>query len=235
MVLMDIFVYTLLALFVTVVFFVVVRMFLFSKQQDLPNITSGNRDNELEGENSNPQLDFTEARQKELIDLARRSIENFIKSGHFIDYESNDLVLNQTCGVFITLRKGEALRGCIGQMWADTPLYQTVKDTAISAATRDPRFPPVSEVELDELSIKISILSPLDLVEDVSEIEVGKHGLMIMYAGRRGVLLPQVPVERGWDRVTFLENLCVKAGLLPDTWKENPEIYSFTTLDFGEE
>jgi AmmeMemoRadiSam system protein A len=109
-----------------------------------------------------------------------------------------------------------------------------VKETAVSAASRDPRFPPVSNAELNELSIKISILSPLEPVEDVSEIEVGVHGVMIIHAGHRGILLPQVPVERGWDRKTFLENVCLKAGLPPDTWKEKPELYSFTSLDFGE-
>lgn len=191
-------------------------------------------DKEFEIENSNHQLDLTEAHKQELVDLARKSIESFIKTGNLMDYETTDVVLNQPLGVFITLRKGEALRGCIGQMWTDTPLYQTVKETAISAATRDPRFPPVSEMELNQLSIKISILSPLDLVKNISEIEVGKHGLMIVYLGRRGVLLPQVPVERGWDLVTYLENLCMKAGLHPDSWKENPELYSFTTIDFGE-
>jgi len=180
------------------------------------------------------QLDFTETHRQTLVELARKSIETFTKTGKIFDYESSDPVLNQALGVFVTLRIGEALRGCIGQMWADTPLYQTVKETAISAATRDPRFPPVSDVELDQLEIKISILSPLDPVEDVNEIEVGKHGLMIVYAGRRGVLLPQVPVDRDWDRITFLENLCLKAGLPPGSWKENIELYSFTTKDFGE-
>jgi AmmeMemoRadiSam system protein A len=195
-----------------------------------------NRDNKSKEDNSNQfhQLDLTDVHQQELVDLARKSIESFIKTGDLIDFESNDPVLNQALGLFITLRKGEALRGCIGQMWADTPLYQTVKDTAISAATRDPRFPPVSEIELNQLSIKISILSPLDPVEEISEIEVGKHGLMIVFRGRRGVLLPQVPVERGWDRITFLENLCAKAGLSLDSWKENPELYSFTTMDFSD-
>jgi AmmeMemoRadiSam system protein A len=108
-----------------------------------------------------------------------------------------------------------------------------VRDTAVSAASRDPRFPPVTNEELNQLSIKISILSPLVQVEDILEIEVGVHGVMIIHAGRRGILLPQVPVERGWNRKTFLENVCLKAGLPPDTWKEKPDLYSFTTLDFG--
>jgi AmmeMemoRadiSam system protein A len=179
-------------------------------------------------------LKLDEGHKQELVNLAKEAIAAFVRSGELINFESQDPVLNQTLGVFVTLRKREALRGCIGQLRSDDPLYQTVKETAVSAASRDPRFPPVSNAELNELSIKISILSPLEPVEDVSEIEVGVHGVMIIHAGHRGILLPQVPVERGWDRKTFLENVCLKAGLPPDTWKEKPELYSFTSLDFGE-
>jgi hypothetical protein len=179
--------------------------------------------------------ELTKQNKKELIRIAKEAINTYIRSGDFLDCESQDTSLNYHLGVFVTLRKGEALRGCIGQLQSDDPLYQTVRDTAISAATRDPRFIPVSEEELDQVSIKISILSPLIRVKDISEIEVGVHGVMIIHAGRRGILLPQVPVERGWDRTTFLENVCLKAGFPPDTWKENPQFYSFTTIEFGDE
>jgi AmmeMemoRadiSam system protein A len=179
-------------------------------------------------------LKLDEGHKQELVNLAKEAIAAFVRSGEFIKFDSQDPVLNQTLGVFVTLRKGEALRGCIGQLRSDDPLYQTVKETAVSAASRDPRFPPVANAELNELSIKISILSPLEPVQDISDIEVGVHGVMIIHAGHRGILLPQVPVERGWDRKTFLENVCLKAGLPPETWKEKPELYSFTSLDFGE-
>jgi len=178
---------------------------------------------------------LTYAHKQELVTLAKEAIKTFIQSGAYLNFRSEDPLLNYHLGVFVTLRRGEALRGCIGQLQSDEPLYRTVIDTAISAATRDPRFFPVSNEELDQLSIKISILSPLVPVEDITEIEVGVHGVMIIHAGHRGILLPEVPVERGWDRTTFLENVCLKAGLHPDTWKEKPQFYSFTTLEFGEE
>jgi AmmeMemoRadiSam system protein A len=231
---MDIKIYILMGLILAILVGLAIKWILSSAQR---NPLKNDGLNEYESKQTDTQNfrlpDITENQKKELINLAKEAIECFIKTDTHIDYESQDAVLNQEAGVFITLRKGEALRGCIGQLWAENPLYQTVKETAISAATRDPRFPPVSAAELDDLSIKISLLSPLERVGDISEIEVGKHGLMIVYAGRRGVLLPQVPVERGWNRITFVENLCIKAGLPTDSWKENPELYSFTTLEFG--
>jgi AmmeMemoRadiSam system protein A len=231
----DLVIYSLTALLIVILVVASVRIFLSRKmaKSNLGETTKSKKDFNIETSVDAFIPKLTEGHKQELINLAKEAIAAYVQSGEFINFESQDPLLNQALGVFVTLRKGEALRGCIGQLRSDDPLYQTVRDTAVSAASRDPRFPPVSNEELNQLSIKISILSPLVQVEDILEIEVGVHGVMIIHAGRRGILLPQVPVERGWDRKTFLENVCLKAGLPPDTWKEMPDLYSFTTLEFG--
>jgi AmmeMemoRadiSam system protein A len=106
---------------------------------------------------------------------------------------------------------------------------------AVAAASEDPRFPPVTQEELPELQIEISILSPFHRVEDVNKVEIGRDGLFIVHEGRQGLLLPQVPVEQGWDREEFLTNLCLKAGLAGGCWAENPTLYRFTAIVFAED
>ena len=130
-------------------------------------------------------------------------------------------------------QKGE-LRGCIGYMKGDTLLYRVVQEMAVSAATSDPRFPPLTAEELSQIRIEISILSPLRRITDPQQIEVGTHGLMIFKDGRQGVLLPQVPVEQGWNREQFLQGLCQKAGLPANCWRESATLYAFTASVFGE-
>ena len=140
-------------------------------------------------------------------------------------------------GAFVSLhRKGDGeLRGCVGMMRSDEPLVDTVARMAVAAATADGRFAPVREDELSSLAIEISILGPLEPIH-AEEVEVGRHGLLIGYAGRRGVLLPQVAIEHGWDREAFLDNTCIKAGLPPGTWrKPGIELLAFTAEVFGEE
>jgi len=176
--------------------------------------------------------ELTREQQRILLDLAYKAIEEYLRTNKVPAYTTEDPVMNQNSGIFLTLRIGVMLRGCIGQLWSEDPLYKVVQDTAISAATRDPRFPPLTIKELEDITIKISILSPLRRITEIEEIEVGTHGLVIVHEGQRGVLLPQVPVERGWDRITFLENLCLKAGLPGYSWKENPTLYVFTTIEF---
>jgi AmmeMemoRadiSam system protein A len=127
-----------------------------------------------------------------------------------------------------------ALRGCIGQLTPDKPLLQQVKEMAAAAATRDPRFYPMKREDLDRFSIEISVLSPLKKISSPEEIEVGKHGLYIEKNFYRGVLLPQVAVEYGWDRDTFLQQTCVKAGLDSDAWKDEAAIYIFSADIFSE-
>lgn len=140
-------------------------------------------------------------------------------------------------GAFVTLRRAldGGLRGCVGRLEADAPLLVTVIDMAVAAAMRDGRFDPVTRGELVSLRIEISALSPLEPIRP-SDIQVGRHGLLLRQGARRGVLLPQVPVEHGWDRETFLAHTCRKAGLPPDAWKEpGVELLGFTATVFGED
>jgi hypothetical protein len=185
---------------------------------------------------SQPSPELTEAQRAELLKLARAAIAETLKSGSLPVYQSDDPVLNRHAGVFVTLMENGELRGCIGRMQADeTPLYRTVQEMAVAAATSDPRFAPLAADELSRVSIEISILSPMRRIADVQEIVVGTHGLMLVEAGQRGVFLPQVPVEQGWNRDQYLENLCGKAGLPTTCMSANPELYAFTAFVFGEE
>lgn len=179
--------------------------------------------------------ELTEAQREELLALARTTIEEYLESDRIPDYETGDPTLARRSGVFVTLKEEGELRGCIGHTWAKLPLYQAVQQTAASAATEDPRFPPLTKEELAGVTVEISILSPLRRLTDVEQIQVGTHGLMIFKDGRQGLLLPQVPVEEGWDREEFLENLCLKAGLPTGCWQEGASLYAFTAVVFGEE
>ncbi len=136
----------------------------------------------------------------------------------------------------MTLKRGNMLRGCIGTIEPLNPLYETVAEMAIASAVRDPRFPPLSLEELPFVTIEISVLSPLEKVENIEEIETGKHGLLVRRGFFSGLLLPQVATEYGWDRETFLEHTCLKAGLPPSAWQdERTEIYKFTAEVFSKE
>ena len=123
---------------------------------------------------------------------------------------------------------------CAAGIGSTTPLFRTVSEMAVAAAVRDPRFRPLSKGELPEIEIEISALSPLRRIDDVGEVEVGRHGIYIIKGGRSGVLLPQVATENGWDRDTFLDQTCRKAGLAPGAWKEGAAISIFSAEVFGE-
>lgn len=176
-----------------------------------------------------------------LIGVARRAIRAEL-SDERAEYPSapSDTV-REPAGAFVTLRMpdpqgGEpTLRGCIGHVVASQPLETTVKDSAVAAAVRDPRFPPLTLSELDDVTIEISVLSPLETVSSAQEVEPGKHGVMLSGFGRSGLLLPQVATEQNWDRETFLTHCCYKAGLSGDCW-HNPatEIQVFTAIVFTE-
>lgn len=138
-------------------------------------------------------------------------------------------------GAFVTLRCDGELRGCIGYIEAQKPLVETVEEAAMRAALDDYRFFPVTMEEVPRLEIEISVLSPLKCVDSVEEIVVGTHGLIVESKNRRGLLLPQVPVEQGWDREVFLSQTCRKAGLPPTAWSEpGVKLYSFTAEIFGD-
>jgi AmmeMemoRadiSam system protein A len=137
-------------------------------------------------------------------------------------------------GAFVTLRVGKDLRGCIGYPESDLPLTEVVERCAVSAATSDPRFPAVSVPEWPDVEIEISVLGPIEPVTDMSEIEIGRHGLIAELGRRRGLLLPQVATEWGWDRVEFVAHTCAKAGLPKDAWRQGAKLYKFEADVFGE-
>src|SRR6185369_594520 len=122
----------------------------------------------------------------------------------------------------------------IGNFVSDQPLYRLVQEMAVSAATRDPRFYPMKQQDLIDFDLEISVLSPLERISSLDEIQVGTHGLYIIKNSYRGVLLPQVATEYGWDRETFLKHTCLKAGLPENAWKKECDIHTFSALVFGE-
>jgi AmmeMemoRadiSam system protein B/AmmeMemoRadiSam system protein A len=180
--------------------------------------------------------DLNEAQQAELLSIARRSLEEYMTTSEVPSFDPPaDPVLNRKLGAFVTLMLDGELRGCIGHMYGDAPLYQTVAQAAVDAAVHDARFPPLPAAQLDDVEIEVSVLSPFKRVRDVhdeAEIEVGRHGLLLLYGERRGVLLPQVPLEQGWDRDEFLQQICLKAGLPTECW-ERATLYTFTAEVFG--
>jgi len=173
--------------------------------------------------------------QEELISLARSTIEAWFRERTIPDYEPKNESLRAPGAAFVTLKEEGKLRGCIGHVVARMPLYRSVQEMAVAAAFQDPRFPPLRQEELPRVTIEISVMSPLRVVADPSEIQVGRDGLVIRKGGRSGLLLPQVAVENGWDREQFLMQTCLKAGLPTDAWKEGAEIFAFSAQVFGEE
>jgi AmmeMemoRadiSam system protein A len=137
-------------------------------------------------------------------------------------------------GVFVSLHKGDALRGCIGHIEPDHPLSLAIPRAAVAAASTDPRFAPVTADELSALLIELSILAPLERIAGLGEIEVGRHGLVVESGWKRGLLLPQVAVEWGWDAEVFLAQTCHKAGLPPDAWKSAAVFWRFEAEVFSE-
>ncbi len=170
---------------------------------------------------------FTEAEKKELLSMAKDAISEYVISGKVSDKETTDPKFRADGAVFVTIKKDSSLRGCIGHVQAVMPLYQSVIKNAVAASSSDPRFLPLKKEELRDIDIEISILSPLAPVKNVSDIQVGRHGLVIRKGYQSGLLLPQVASEYGWDRETFLRQLCRKAGLPDDSWKD-ADLYSFT-------
>ncbi|MCB2225211.1 MAG: AmmeMemoRadiSam system protein A [Desulfarculaceae bacterium] len=179
---------------------------------------------------------LTPEEQEALLKLARRTIAGLV------GVQGNDALPPDLPGpeiergAFVTLHEHGRLRGCIGNFVGQGPLSQTIEEMAVAAASQDPRFPPLRREELDQVDLEISVLSPLKPIEDVSEIEVGTHGIYIISPRGRGVLLPQVATEYGWDRDTFLDQTCVKAGLAPGCWKDpSTQILIFSAQIFSEE
>lgn len=139
--------------------------------------------------------------------------------------------LHEKWGAFVTLKRNGRLRGCIGRIASNEPLHITVGEMAEAAAFHDSRFPPLLLSEFEDLEVEVSVIGPITLCPDPALVEVGRHGLIMRRDGRQGLLLPQVPVEWEWDRETFLDQACRKAGLPAEAWREpDTEIYWFEAL-----
>lgn len=180
-------------------------------------------------------IELTLEHKKTLIKIARESIDSAVNGRAAPEYKIDDVMLNTMCGAFVTLHSDGNLRGCIGNITAETPLWETIRNMAIESALRDPRFPSVSPRELESVNIEISVLSPLKRINNLEEIEVGKHGLFIKEGFYQGLLLPQVATDYGWNRIQFLEQTCYKAGLDKDCYKQKTtEISIFSAIVFGE-
>lgn len=189
----------------------------------------------LKEEHTMSGFEFTDEVKKTLLAIARITLENHLAGKPVPEFEQGPPVLYEKRGAFVTLKKHGELRGCIGRIVADMPLYKVVSDFAIHAAVEDPRFNPVHYEELKDIEIEISVLTPFEEIASLDEIEVGTHGLMIRKGYRSGLLLPQVPVEYGWDRDTFLEHLCYKAQMPADAYKDDGvTIYKFSAVVFSE-
>jgi AmmeMemoRadiSam system protein A len=178
---------------------------------------------------------LSEASKQLLLKIARDAITAHLEKRPPTQFKIEDRELLRNQGAFVTLHKEKQLRGCIGHVISYQPLYKTVAEVAVAAATRDPRFPPLALEETPAIELEISVLSPLERVGRIEEIEVGVHGLYLKRGDKSGLLLPQVAVEYGWNREQFLEHTCKKAWLEKDAWRDaKTEIYRFSASIFSE-
>ncbi|MEW6417475.1 MAG: AmmeMemoRadiSam system protein B [Nitrospirota bacterium] len=170
---------------------------------------------------------LTEKEKKELLGLARNTITEYVTNGKVSEIEMKNPKLKADGAVFVTIKRNGLLRGCIGHIQPIMPLYQSVIKNAVAACSSDLRFTPMKKDELNDMDVEVSVLSPLEPLKDVKNVQVGKHGLVIVKGMQSGLLLPQVAQELGWDRGTFLEQICAKAGLPRGAWKD-ADLYTFT-------
>jgi AmmeMemoRadiSam system protein A len=181
------------------------------------------------GASKEQKVHLSEQDKQQLRDIARQSIAAGLEQKSPPALPDLSGVLKEPRGAFVTLHLRGCLRGCIGLIEAVKPLAETIQEMALAAAFGDPRFPPLTAQEFKDIAVEISVLSPLQQIKNVDEIQVGKHGLYIRRGPYRGLLLPQVATEHKWDRGTFLQQTCHKAGLPPMAWKEpDTEIYLFS-------
>lgn len=186
---------------------------------------------------------LTDVEGKDAVKLARKTIESFLSEERLpepqeLGFELSP-VFGEKRGVFVTLTESGLLRGCIGHPFPDSRLEDAIMDSAISAATRDPRFPPVREDELDEIVVEVTILTPPEKINAPAEelperVEIGKHGLIVKQGYCQGLLLPQVAPEYNMDSIEFLGHTCLKAGLSPDAWLKGAEVSCFEGQIFKE-
>ena len=173
--------------------------------------------------------------KKILLDIARNAIKSDVLKTGETPEPREEKSLNMRNGCFVTIKQEGELRGCIGNFQSELPLFKEVAEMAAASASKDPRFYPLQETDLDSISLEISVLSPLSKIDQVEEIEIGKHGIYLEKGYYRGVLLPQVATEHAWDRENFLKQTCLKAGLPTDAWEaEDADIYIFSAQVFSE-
>jgi AmmeMemoRadiSam system protein A len=180
---------------------------------------------------------FTDAQQRALVEIARAAVRQAIAGIRPAAPRPEDFAgLPAASGAFVTLKRDGQLRGCIGTLACRAPLPEEIARVAVSAAREDPRFDAVRPAELDDLDVEVSVLGPLEEINprDPAAIEIGRHGLVVEQGERRGLLLPQVATEWGWDREQFLSQTCVKAGLTPDCWRRDAKVYRFAADVFGD-
>ena len=183
-------------------------------------------------EHSEPSGEFSQEERNTLLQLAHESIVSALEERE-ISFDPPTPHFAEPRGAFTSLYLNGQLRGCVGYVFPTSSVYRAVAETARAAAFEDTRFYPVTIEESRHLQIELSILSaPAPITAEA--VEVGRHGLLISTSFRRGLLLPQVPVEHHWDRVTFLEQTCRKAGLPTDAWQKGATIEVFTAEIFGE-
>ena len=178
---------------------------------------------------------LTADQRHRLLDVARQSLRHAVGKGPAPSLETDDPALTTPSGAFVTLKIEGQLRGCIGHIEAVQPLIETVNDMARAAALEDPRFQPVTGDDEPRIHIEISAMSPIEPVDDLERIEVGRHGLVVEQGALRGLLLPQVAPEWGWDREEFLRHTCMKAGLPADAYEHGAKVFWFEAEVFGEE
>jgi AmmeMemoRadiSam system protein A len=192
-----------------------------------------------------PSLSLDESQRRFLLHIARESLAAFLQKRPFTPTPPEDPNLWLQVGIFVTLWLQDGreppphwphgyLRGCVGHVQSDLPMYEAVAKTAVEAATNDPRFPALTPAEFKHICFEISLLSPLMPVKSLDEIEIGKHGLLITNGVMRGLLLPQVAVNRNWGRREFVTAVCHKANLPSNIWPQDAKLYSFTSIEFVE-
>jgi len=196
----------------------------------LPTQTAGkSEDKKME------QFTLSDDDKKTLLKIARETLESYLVKGKLPKFKAGSPNLNESRGAFVTLTEHGQLRGCIGHMVGDEPLYQMISERAIDAAINDPRFGAVRSDELKGIHIEISVLTPFKKVNNLDEIKVGRDGLMLRNGYYSGVFLPQVPGEQGWDKKTYLEELGHKAGMSSEAYLDkDTTLYSFEAIVFGE-
>ncbi len=177
---------------------------------------------------------FSTEDKKFLLNLARNTIMNYLTERKKEVPESDNPLFNETRGVFVTLHNHGDLRGCIGYPLPVKPLLEAIVDNAVSSATEDHRFYPVTYEELRDIDIEISVLTVPKKVESYKDIVVGQDGIIVSKGYMKGLLLPQVPVEQKWDLETYISHGCLKAGLPADEWRRNVGIETFQGIVFGE-